>query len=197
MNKSIKYLNTLSKQFSDLAKELTPQELAKAMRGGIWMEAKRIRDKARDKAMETAAAHQLKVNDTFREGIRMTVPKNLTGFEITTVPKKGKGYKTGKGGLKPIALWADTGTDERNTSTFKIWGGKRISKYKILGGRKMTRKRKGHYTGKMMGKKGGALKFMESTERTELPGAETRISKNMGDIVVRIALKKLKWKGHH
>ena len=167
MNKSIKYLNTLSKQFSDLAKELTPQELAKAMRGGISMEAKRIRDKARDKAMET-------------------------GFEITTVPKKGKGYKTGKGGLKPIALWADTGTDERNTSTFKIWGGKRISKYKILGGRKMTRKRKGHYTGKMMGKKGGALKFMESTERTELPGAETRISKNMGDIVVRIALKKLK-----
>ena len=102
MNKSIKDLNTLSKQFSDLAKELTPQELAKAMRGGIRMEAKRIRDKARDKAMETAAAHQLKVNDTFREGIRMTVPKNLTGFEITTVPKKGKGYKTGKGGLKPL-----------------------------------------------------------------------------------------------
>lgn len=177
-------IDYLGKTFSDTAKKLSPAQLAKAMRRGISREAHRIKRHAQENAMATARAKGLDVNDTFPQAVRAIVPKKLTGFVVTVVPTRTMGqYLTKKGKYKPIALWASDGTSARHTHTLKVWGRKGPH------ARIMKRKRKGHPTGRMLGRKGGGLKFIDRTERSEMPGVEGRMSNNIGDSVMRIAKK--------
>lgn len=169
-----------------MVKQLSPEKLAKAMRRGIAGEANRLKKRAQQNAQEAVASRGINVNGSFRNLIRTATPRDLTGFVVTPVPKKKKGERTddSKKEVPPhIAMWLDTGTDNRETKTYSV--GRRGRRR----GKKYYRKRKGHPTGRMLGKKGGALRFMERTEREEMPGAVDRIAQGMGEAVMRIARK--------
>ena len=171
----------LSKEFSELAKLLSAEELARAMLGGIRREANRVKKKAQDNAMTAVASHGLHVDERFRKGIRAISPRNLTGFVVTPVPprkKKGgadvsryyypvtrKSKKRVTTFLKPILLWSDEGMRARYTV-------------------------KGWFRGRMMSHKGGPLKFMAATENAEMNTTQANISKGIYNRIIRIARKK-------
>lgn len=137
MARSVDYNDTRLQQ---LFAELEPKRRLQAIKGGFRKEANRVRKTA----INNLRSSGIKSNKDLEKGVRAIVYKRAAGFRVTVGTKRAS-KKTGKGeagfhtnrqGLKkPVLIWAEDGTQERKT--------------KGNGGKRATRRRSAHRTGKM------------------------------------------------
>lgn len=161
--------------------ELQPKRRLQAIKGAYRKEANRVKKVA----INNLRSSGLKSSKDMEKGIRAIVFKKKAGFRVTVgtkkANKKGKGeygYHTNRQGLKkPVLIWAELGTAERQT---KSGGG-------ILGGlfsRRASRKRKSHRTGRM--KRYG---FMAQTRASVSSEVTENIRKNIVESVHKVSQK--------
>lgn len=160
--------------------ELEPKRRLQAIKGAYRKEANRVKKVA----VNNLRGSGLKSSKDLEKGIRSVVFKKQAGFRVTVgtkkANKKGKGeygFHTNRRGLKkPILIWAELGTAERQT---KSGGG-----LGSLFSRRASRKRKSHRTGRM--KRYG---FIAQT-KTSVSGEVTEnLRKNFVESVRKVSQK--------
>lgn len=120
--------------------ELEPKRRLQAIKGGFRREANQVRKTAINNLRSS-----IKSNKDLEKGVRAIVFKRKAGFRVTVGTKRagknGKGeagFHTNRQGLKkPVLIWAEEGTKERQTKPKK---GTR---------RRAARLRASHRTGRM------------------------------------------------
>lgn len=119
-------------KLQQLFAELEPKRRLQTMRAAFRREANAIRKAA----INNLRADGPRSSRAMEKGIRAIVYKRTAGFRVTVgTGKNDAGMYTNRRGLKkPVLMWAEIGTDRRNTRTRS---------------RVFTRSRKGHYTGQM------------------------------------------------
>lgn len=170
-----------SERLGKLLEELEPKRRMQAVKGGFRKTAEMVRKQA----VSNLRASGLKSKGDqkgLEKGIRKVLYKKTAGFRVT-VGTKSASRKTGKGEAgfhtnrrgqkKPVVLWAEGGTKDRNTKTSAKFG--RMLNF---------RKKKGHYTGRM--KEYG---FMEKTEAQVKEKVTEELRKQMEENITRIAKK--------
>lgn len=133
-----------------LIAEMEPKRRLQALKGGF----RRVANQVRKTAVNNLRSSGITMSKGLDKGIRALVFKRKAGFRVTigtrNKGKNGKGeagfHTTRRGIKKPILLWAEGGTEERETKPKK---GSR---------RRAARLREQHRTGRM--KRYG---FMEQT----------------------------------
>lgn len=157
--------------------ELQPKRRLQAIKGAYRKEANRVKKVA----INNLRSSGLRSSKDMEKGIRAIVFKKKAGFRVTVgtkkANKKGKGeygYHTNRQGLKkPVLIWAELGTAERQT---KASGG--------LFFRRVARKRKSHRTGRM--KRYG---FMAQTKASVSSEVTENIRKNIVESVHKVSQK--------
>lgn len=157
--------------------ELEPKRRLQAIKGAYRKEANRVKKVA----INNLRSSGLRSSKDMEKGIRAIVFKKKAGFRVTVgtkkANKKGKGeygYHTNRQGLKkPVLIWAELGTAERQT---KASGG--------LFFRRAARKRKSHRTGRM--KRYG---FMAQTKASVSSEVTENIRKNIVESVHKVSQK--------
>ena len=157
--------------------ELEPKRRLQAIKGAYRKEANRVKKVA----INNLRSSGLRSSKDMEKGIRAIVFKKQAGFRVTVgtkkANKKGKGeygYHTNRqGSKKPILIWAELGTSERQT---KAGGG--------LFFRRAARKRKSHRTGRM--KRYG---FMAQTKASVGSEVTENIRKNIVESVHKVSQK--------
>lgn len=159
-----------------LFEALDPKQRKKAIKGALT----RAGSKLRKAAVENLKSKLPKAGKEMAKGIRRVNYKDKIGFRVTIGTKKRKkgskgpdyGYYTNSRGLtKPVLIWAEGGTDKRDTKTGSSWRGSR-------------RKRRGHYTGRMP-----RYGFMEKTKTEMAPKVEAMLKEEINLNIQRIAKK--------
>lgn len=143
--------------------ELEPKRRLQAIKGGFRREANQVRKTAINNLRSSVQS-----NKDLEKGVRAIVFKRKAGFRVTVGTKRagknGKGeagFHTNRQGLKkPVLIWAEAGTEERKT--------------KGSGGKRASRRRSSHRTGRM--KRYG---FMEQT----LNGVRDTVTANIRNMV--------------
>lgn len=146
--------------------DLEPKRRVQALKGGFRREANQVRKTAINNLRSSISS-----NKDLEKDVRAIVFKRAAGFRVTVGTKQagrnGKGeagYHTNRQGLKkPILIWAEDGTDERQT---KPKQGTR---------RRAGRRREAHRTGRM--KRYG---FMTQT----LNGVRDTVTQNIREMVI-------------
>ncbi len=126
------------RDLQQLFAEMDPKRRLQAIKGGFRREANQVR-----KTAVNNLRNSIRSDKDLEKGIRAIVFKRKAGFRVTVGTKKankqGKGeagFHTNRQGVrKPILIWAEDGTDGRRT--------------KGNGGKRATRKRAAHSTGRM------------------------------------------------
>ncbi len=171
-----------------LFEALDPKQRKKAIKGALTRAGSKLRKAAVENLMtvvpKTGKGKQksspLKAGKEMAKGIRRVNYKDKIGFRVTIGTKKRKkgskgpdyGYYTNSRGLtKPVLIWAEGGTDKRDTKTGSSWRGSR-------------RKRRGHYTGRMP-----RYGFMEKTKTEMAPKVEAMLKEEINLNIQRIAKK--------
>lgn len=97
--------------------ELEPKRRVQALRGGYRRMANRVRKVAIEHLRSS-----IRSDRDLEKGIRTIVFKKVVGFRLTVGTKFGKngkgeaGFHNNRQGMKkPVLIWAEDGTDSRNT----------------------------------------------------------------------------------
>lgn len=158
------------RELTALFEDLSPTERLKALRGGFTKAANYVRRQAR-KNLRTATntkGNTLHNADKLGRGIRRLVWKQKLGFRVTVgTGKKDQGMHTNQRGLKkPVLMWAESGTVERETKSTR---------------RFYSRKKKGaFYEGKHSTGKMHRYGFMEKT----LSEVQDKVSDMLHDSII-------------
>lgn len=124
------------RRLQQLFAELEPKRRLQALKGAFRREANEVR-----KTAVNNLRGKLRSNKDLENGIRAIVFKRTAGFRVTIGTLKGKrtaGYHLNRQGLlKPVLIWAEEGTQERQT------------KSKKGNARRASRLRASHRTGRM------------------------------------------------
>ncbi len=172
----------LDNPFGDVWKALDMKEQRKAMRGAMRKEAMNVK-KAAQAAMDTSGLGR-GTKQRVRKSIYMRVyPSRYgLGFMASVVPHGKRGIHTNRfGKQKPVAMWAEDGTANRNV-------GKRKRGWRVItrtGRKGRNYERSGHSTGKMR-----SYDFMKKAEEQTAPGVENRLFENLEQNVEKAARAK-------
>ena len=155
--------------------ELEPKRRLQAIKGGFRREANQVRKTAINNLRSS-----IQSNKDLEKGVRAIVFKRKAGFRVTVgtrrAGKNGKGeagFHTNRQGLKkPVLIWAEEGTKERQTKPKK---GTR---------RRAARLRASHRTGRM--KRYG---FMAQTLTSVRDTVTTNIHEMVAENVQKVAEK--------
>jgi hypothetical protein len=155
--------------------ELEPKRRLQAIKGGFRREANQVRKTAINNLRSS-----IQSNKDLEKGVRAIVFKRKAGFRVTVGTKRagknGKGeagFHTNRQGLKkPVLIWAEEGTKERQTKPKK---GTR---------RRAARLRTSHRTGRM--KRYG---FMAQTLTSVRDTVTTNIHEMVAENVQKVAGK--------
>lgn len=155
--------------------ELEPKRRLQAIKGGFRREANQVRKTAINNLRSS-----IQSNKDLEKGVRAIVFKRKAGFRVTVGTKRagknGKGeagFHTNRRGLKkPVLIWAEEGTKERQTKPKK---GTR---------RRAARLRASHRTGRM--KRYG---FMAQTLTSVRDTVTTNIHEMVAENVQKVAEK--------
>ena len=155
--------------------ELEPKRRLQAIKGGFRREANQVRKTAINNLRSS-----IQSNKDLEKGVRAIVFKRKAGFRVTVGTKRagknGKGeagFHTNRQGLKkPVLIWAEEGTKERQTKPKK---GTR---------RRAARLRASHRTGRM--KRSG---FMAQTLTSVRDTVTTTIHEMVAENVQKVAEK--------
>lgn len=155
--------------------ELEPKRRLQAIKGGFRKEANQVRKTAINNLRSS-----IQSNKDLEKGVRAIVFKRKAGFRVTVGTKRagknGKGeagFHTNRQGLKkPVLIWAEEGTKERQTKPKK---GTR---------RRAARLRASHRTGRM--KRYG---FMAQTLTSVRDTVTTNIHEMVAENVQKVAEK--------
>lgn len=155
--------------------ELEPKRRLQAIKGGFRREANQVRKTAINNLRSS-----IQSNKDLEKGVRAIVFKRKAGFRVTVGTKRagknGKGeagFHTNRQGLKkPVLIWAEEGTKERQTKPKK---GTR---------RRAARLRTSHRTGRM--KRYG---FMAQTLTSVRDTVTTNIHEMVAENVQKVAEK--------
>lgn len=155
--------------------ELEPKRRLQAIKGGFRREANQVRKTAINNLRSS-----IKSSKDLEKGVRAIVFKRKAGFRVTVGTKRagknGKGeagFHTNRQGLKkPVLIWAEEGTKERQTKPKK---GTR---------RRAARLRASHRTGRM--KRYG---FMAQTLTSVRDTVTTNIHEMVAENVQKVAEK--------
>lgn len=155
--------------------ELEPKRRLQAIKGGFRREANQVRKTAINNLRSS-----IQSNKDLEKGVRAIVFKRKAGFRVTVGTKRagknGKGeagFHTNRQGLKkPVLIWAEEGTKERQTKPKK---GTR---------RRAARLRASHRTGRM--KRYG---FMAQTLTSVRDTVTTNIHEMVAENVQKVAVK--------
>ncbi|MBQ8793431.1 MAG: hypothetical protein IJZ63_01640 [Clostridia bacterium] len=155
--------------------ELEPKRRLQAIKGGFRREANQVRKTAINNLRSS-----IQSNKDLEKGVRAIVFKRKAGFRVTVGTKRagknGKGeagFHTNRQGLKkPVLIWAEEGTKERQTKPKK---GTR---------RRAARLRASHRTGRM--KRYG---FMAQTLTSVRDTVTTNIHEMVAENVQKVAEK--------
>lgn len=178
-------IQDIDSAFGAVFRSLDLKEQRKALRGAMRKEGNRVRK-------EAMARVKAGLNDThgnIEKGIYTRVYPNRygSGFMVSAIPHGEKGIHTNRRGLKkPILMWADDGTKSRNVGQ-RFHGRKVRSK---TGKWRREYDRAGHSTGKMLGKRGGALRFIDKTEEAEAGNVEKNLFETFSKNLEKAARKK-------
>ena len=158
------------RNLQQLFAELEPKRRLQAVKGGFRKEANRVRKTAINNLRSS-----IRTDKDLEKGVRAIVFKRKAGFRVTVGTKAGKngkgeaGFHTNRQGLKkPILIWAEDGTAERET---KPKQGTR---------RRASREREAHRTGKMR-----RYGFMAQT----LNGVRDTVTQDIRDLVTENVTK--------
>lgn len=154
--------------------ELEPKRRTQALKGGFRKAANNVRKKA----VANLRGKEIRTDKDLEKGIRAVVFKRKAGFRVTIGTKKagknGKGERgmhTNRQGLKkPILIWAEMGTKQRET---KNGGGRRAARYRAA-----------HSTGSMP-----RYGFMEETRNQVRDTVTEDMRKQVTENVQRVAKK--------
>lgn len=167
MAQSIEYDD---KNLQRLFAELEPKRRMQALKGGFRREANKVRKTAINNLRSSISS-----NKDLEKGVRAIVFKQAAGFRVTVGTKKagknGKGeagFHNRQGLKKPVLIWAEDGTAERET---KPKQGTR---------RRASREREAHRTGKMR-----RYGFMAQT----LNGVRETVTQDIRDMVTENVTK--------
>lgn len=163
------------KNLQRLFAELEPKRRLQAIKGGFRREANQVRKTAINNLRSS-----IQSNKDLEKGVRAIVFKRKAGFRVTVGTKRagknGKGeagFHTNRQGLKkPVLIWAEEGTKERQTKPKK---GTR---------RRAARLRASHRTGRM--KRYG---FMAQTLTSVRDTVTTNIHEMVAENVQKVAEK--------
>jgi hypothetical protein len=184
MSDTIKAYREFEGEYLGLLNELSPRELRKALKQSY----RRVGNMARQVAVNNLNTSGLKVQGNKRDwekGIRLYNYSKGGGFMVTIKPvKAGRGEKSmhanryygkmrsdGTTNLRklPILMWQEDGTGMRKTKT------KRLS---------LTRRRKGHNTGRL-----SAVHFLQRSEPEMTNIVESEELKELDAALERVARK--------
>ena len=155
------------RNLQQLFAEMEPKRRLQALRGGFRREANQVRKTAINNLRSS-----IRSNKDLEQGVRAVVYKRSAGFRVTIGTKRA-GFHTNRQGLKkPVLIWAEAGTQERQT---KPKQGTR---------RRAGRMREQHRTGRM--KRYG---FMEQTLNSVRDTVTADIHNLVLDNVEKIAKK--------
>lgn len=163
------------KNLQRLFAELEPKRRLQAIKGGFRKEANQVRKTAINNLRSS-----IQSNKDLEKGVRAILFKRKAGFRVTVGTKRagknGKGeagFHTNRQGLKkPVLIWAEEGTKERQTKPKK---GTR---------RRAARLRASHRTGRM--KRYG---FMAQTLTSVRDTVTTNIHEMVAENVQKVAEK--------
>lgn len=155
--------------------ELEPKRRLQAIKGGFRREANQVRKTAINNLRSS-----IQSNKDLEKGVRAIVFKRKAGFRVTVGTKRagknGKGeagFHTNRQGLKkPVLIWAEEGTKERQTKPKK---GTR---------RRAARLRASHRTGRMR-----RYGFMAQTLTSVRDTVTTNIHEMVAENVQKVAEK--------
>ena len=182
------------KDLAQIAKEMTPKQLRKSLKRAYRAEAKKVLGIARQQLHRSKI--QVKGNQAdWEKGIRSHIYSRGGGFLITVKAHranlKGQGEKSmhenRKGFKKPVLMWAEEGTKERQR------GGKKIRiKHGIYGTHRSgktqywteTIRKDGIPTGQM-----GAYGFLERATPEMFQTVEHDLGTEVGVAVEKVAKK--------
>lgn len=181
-------------EWKELAKELTPRQLRNALKRSYRAEAKKALGIAR-KYLGTSGLQVQGNKSDWDKGIRSHIYSRGGGFMITVKAHranlKGQGEKSmhenRKGFKKPVLMWAEEGTKERQR------GGKKIRiKHGIYGTHRSgktqywteTIRKDGIPTGQM-----GAYGFLERATPEMFQTVESDLTVEVGAAVEKVAKK--------
>ena len=176
--------------FMDVYRGLSPREQRKAMKSAMRREGNRVK---------TAAVANLGSATGGRRGCRLgggtrqrlsrglyvrTYPDRFgAGFIVSVKPHGGsRGIHTNrKGKQKPVLMWAEDGTRQRNVGRRKT---SFFSRSRWTGAKTRNYRRSGHSTGRM-----DAYRFLAKTERETADGVEERLFEDFRRNVERAAAR--------
>lgn len=167
-NDNEKALQTFQRELAKLYASLSPKEQRKAIAASMRREANRLKKAAQTRVRTSGLSAKTGVD----KGVYARVyPKRYgTGFMVSVKPHGAKkGIHTNRQGKqKPVLLFAEEGTKQRNV-------GRRKGNAQYRQGRFAQKKwrdynRSGHSTGRM-----SPYKFLAMTEQTETAGIEQRL----------------------
>ena len=167
MAQSIQYDDT---NLQRLFAELDPKRRRQALRAGFRKEAQKVRKVA----VSNLRSSGIRTDRDLERGIRALVFKQQLGFRVTIGTSNGAkkaGYHKNRQGLeKPVLLWAEGGTVQRQT--------------KSNGKRRFVRLRSSHPTGAMP-----AYNFMTDTKTQTETGITEDLRTTVAEQVIRISRK--------
>lgn len=177
-----KALQTFERDLAKLYTGLSPKEQRKAIAAAMRHEANRLKKAAQTKVRTSGLSAKTGVD----KGVysRLYPKRYGTGFMVSVKPYGAKkGIHTNRQGKqKPVLLFAEEGTKQRNV-------GRRKGEAQYRQGRFAQKKwrdysRSGHSTGRMP-----RYKFLAMTEQTETAGIEQRLWTDFERNVERAANK--------
>lgn len=102
----------LEQSITDLLNALDVKEQRKALRSAMRKEGNRLKKKAGSILSSKGLRHGTEVAKSLR--VRVYPAKYKAGFMVTAKPRRKQGYhKNARGKEKPVAMWAEEGTNAR------------------------------------------------------------------------------------
>lgn len=159
--------------------ELEPKRRLQAIKGGFRREANQVRKTAINNLRSS-----IQSNKDLEKGVRAIVFKRKAGFRVTVGTKRagknGKGeagFHTNRQGLKkPVLIWAEEGTKERQTKPKK---GTR---------RRAARLRASHRTGRMK-RYGFMAQTLSSVRDTVTADIQKMVTENVEQVAKKYGCK--------
>lgn len=159
--------------------ELEPKRRLQAIKGGFRREANQVRKTAINNLRSS-----IQSNKDLEKGVRAIVFKRKAGFRVTVGTKRagknGKGeagFHTNRQGLKkPVLIWAEEGTKERQTKPKK---GTR---------RRAARLRASHRTGRMK-RYGFMVQTLNSVRGTVTANIHKMVTENVEQVAKKYGCK--------
>lgn len=152
--------------------ELDPKARRQAMKSGLRREANAVLRAAR-RNIRSSGLRSRKDQKGLERGARCYMYRSVAGFKVTVSgdKKTGKGmHRNRYGDLKPVLMWAESGTALRRTR----------SRIRIM----RRNRRKSHFTGAMP-----RYGFMARTRQQMMPVLEKDMKDMLRDSVARTAKK--------